>query len=91
MRAKLTIERVPWTTSVTGDINSQCFAFPHEFSRSRPSSRILARLEDEGWADELNTYPSVYDGLRNQPGVGMSKALTDKGALVNLRVHTRRD
>ena len=72
--------------NVPGDMNSQFFAFSRKSSRSWPSSRILARLEDEGWGNEIRAYPQVYDGLRYQPGVGMSKALTDKGALVHPRV-----
>ena len=91
MKPKLTIERVLWTKSVPGDTNSRFLHFPRGFSCSRPSSRILARLEDEGWGNELRAYPQVYDGLRHQPGVGMSKALTDKGAVVHPQIYTRRD
>jgi hypothetical protein len=54
-----------------------------EFSCSQSSSRIRERLEGEGWGHELRTYPRCYDGLKDQPGVKISKALTDKGTFVH--------
>lgn len=62
------------------------FPYLREFSGSQLSSRILARLEDEGWGHELRTYPQLYDGLKDQPGVKVSKSLTDKGTFIHSRV-----
>lgn len=62
----------------------------HEFSRSLLSFRILERLEDEGWGDELRTHPQSYNCLGDQPGVKISKSLTDKGMFICLQVTTLR-
>ena len=60
----------------------------HEFFCSQLSLRILERLGDEGWGYELRTYPQSYNGLGDQPGVKISKSLTDKGTFIHLRVTT---
>ena len=49
------------------------------------------RLEEEGWGHELRTYPRFYNDLEYQPGVKVSKALTDKGMSVHPRIHAHCD
>jgi len=56
-----------------------------EFSCSQSPSRVCERLKNEGWGHELHTYPRIYDGLKDQPGVKISKSLTDKGTYTHPR------
>ena len=44
-------------------------------------SRVLEKLKEEGWAQELETHPSAYLGLKDITGVRVAKSLTDKGTL----------
>ena len=41
--------------------------------------RVIEKLKEEGWAEELENHPSTYEGLRNFTGVRVVKPLTDKG------------
>lgn len=41
--------------------------------------RVIEKLREEGWAEELENYPSAYEGLRDFTGVRVVKPLTDKG------------
>ena len=66
------------------------FPFFHELFGSQLSSRILERLEDEGWGYELNTHPQFYSDLGDQPGVKISKTLTDRGTFIHTRITTLR-
>jgi len=59
-----------------------------EFFGSQLSFRILERLGDEGWGNELRSYPQSYNCLGDQPGVKVSKSLTDKGMFIYPRVTT---
>lgn len=43
-------------------------------------SRVVEKLREEGWAEELETHPSAYAGLKEITGVRVAKPLTDKGA-----------
>jgi hypothetical protein len=42
-------------------------------------SRVVGKLKEEGWAQELETHPSAYAGLKEITGVRVAKPLTDKG------------
>ena len=83
--SKRLIERTLWISSVPDATNSRSLDIPRGFSGSRLPSRILERLEDEGWDTEFREYPRFYDGLKDQPGVKVSKALTDKGTFARSR------
>ena len=85
-KTKRLIERTLWISSVPDVTSSQALHLSRGFSGSRLPPRILERLEDEGWDTELHEYPRFYDGLKDQPGVKVSKALTDKGTFASLRV-----
>lgn len=40
--------------------------------------RIIAKLGEEGWAEELENHPSTYAGLKYLSGIRIVRPLTDK-------------
>lgn len=42
-------------------------------------SRVIEKLKEEGWAEELEKHPSAYAALKDITGVRVAKTLTDKG------------
>jgi len=46
--------------------------------KSQRYERVVEKLKEEGWAEELATHPSAYAGLKEMTGVRVAKPLTDK-------------
>lgn len=42
--------------------------------------RVVEKLKEEGWSEELETHPSAYAGLKDITGVRVAKPLTNKSA-----------
>lgn len=40
--------------------------------------RVVEKLKEEGWAEELETHPSAYAGLKDITGVRVAKPLTER-------------
>ena len=40
--------------------------------------RVIEKLKEEGWAEELEQHPSAYSALREIAGVRVAKTLTDR-------------
>ena len=61
---------------------------PHGIPIDRQVSRVLEKLFEEGWGDELSEHLQSYCGLDEVTGVGISKPLSEKGraTLKSMRV-----
>jgi hypothetical protein len=44
-------------------------------------ARVIEKLKEEGWAEELERHPSTYAALGDITGVRAAKTLTDRGRL----------
>ena len=40
--------------------------------------RVVEKLKEEGWAEELEQHPSAYAALKDITGVRVAKPLTDR-------------
>ena len=45
----------------------------------RAPARVVARLEELGWEDELKKHKDWYEGMQSLPPMNSSKPVTDKG------------
>lgn len=43
-------------------------------------SRVIEKLKEEGWTEELEQHPTAYAALKDITGVRVAKTLTDRGA-----------
>lgn len=42
--------------------------------------RVIEKLKEEGWAEELEKHPSTYMRLKGVTGIRIARPLSDKGA-----------
>jgi len=48
----------------------------------RALARVVARLEELGWEDELKKHKDWYEGIQGLPPMNSSKPVTDKGTVL---------
>lgn len=41
-------------------------------------SRVVEKLKEDGWAEELENHPAAYAALKDITGVRVAKPLTDR-------------
>ena len=59
---------------------TRSMVFIHILKRALTSAiRVIEKLKKEGWAEELEQYPSAYVALKDITGVRVAKTLTDRG------------
>lgn len=46
--------------------------------KSQRYEKVIEKLKEEGWAEELEKHPSTYARLKNVPGVRITRPLSDK-------------